>query len=45
MEALHDGRGLALTAANPQAVEAFEHALDLIERACARLLEEIRPRV
>ena len=25
--------------------EAFEHALDLIERACARLLEEIRPRV
>ena len=23
--------------------EAFDHALDLIERACARLLEEIKP--
>jgi hypothetical protein len=30
MEAFLDGRGLALTAANPQAVEAFEHALDAL---------------
>jgi hypothetical protein len=30
MEAFHDGRGLALTAANPQAVEAFEHALEAL---------------
>jgi hypothetical protein len=30
MDALHDGRGLALTAANPLAVEAFEHALEAL---------------
>ena len=30
MAALHDGRGLALTTANPQAVEAFEHALEAL---------------
>ena len=30
MEAFHDGRGLALTAANPQAIEAFEHALEAL---------------
>ena len=30
MAALHDGRGLALAAANPQAVEAFEHAIQAL---------------
>ena len=30
MEAFHDGRGLALTAENPRAVEAFEDALEAL---------------
>ena len=30
MEALHDGRGLALTVGSPQAVDAFEDALEAL---------------